>query len=202
MPYIFIYLLICIVLGGVSCFYGKKLLYWILGICTFSLGFVVCLDQFGSDTTGLLIGLVVGIVCVILLRIFYRVGTFVLGAMAGFALGTLGLGFLPEEVLVYQWIIPLLCAIVVGFCTVKWFEVLVMAVTAFLGSFIIITSVCFVGVNITSLAEYIYADGSLATIVNLSKYLFLDFALEYSMIILIGTAVLSVIGIFYQLRRK
>jgi hypothetical protein len=202
MPYIFIYLLICIILGGISCFIGKKMLYWVLGISAFSIGFVICLDQFGSDTTGLVIGLVVGVVCVILLKIFYRVGMFVLGAFAGFALGTLIAGFLSDQILAFQWLVPVLGAIIVGACAVKWFETLVIAITAFLGSFVISTCICFVGVNITSLAEYIYADGSLATIVNLSKYLFMDFALEYAMVILIGTVVLSVVGIIAQMRRR
>jgi hypothetical protein len=127
---------------------------------------------------------------------------FVLGAFAGFALGTLVVGFLPEEVSQFQWLVPIVGAILVGACAVKWFETLVIVITAFLGSFAISTCICFVGVNITSLAEYIYADGSLATIVNLSKYLFMDFALEYAMIILIGTIVLSVIGIIAQMRRR
>lgn len=201
MTYLYIYLLICIVLGVVTCFYGKKLVYLIFSICAFGIGFIVCVDNIGSDSTGIIIAMVVGVICVLLLRFFYRAGLFVLGGVVGYLLGTLLLGIAPNSLEQYQWVILFVCIVGMGFSMAKWFEFLVVVVTSFLGGFIVVSTACFTVMNFGNLVAYIYADGSLTTIAQLSKYLFGDFAYEFATPILFGTIIFAVIGTISQKKR-
>lgn len=201
MTYLYIYLLMCIALGAVTCFYGKKLVYLIFSICAFGIGFIICLDNVGNDSTGIIISIVVGIICILLLRFFYRAGLFVLGGFVGYVFGVLLLGILPNSIEQYQWVVLFACIIVMGFSMAKWFELLVVAVTAFLGGYMMISTVCFTVMNYKNLAEYIYADGSIPTIAYLSGYLFSDFALHYATPILFGAILFTVIGTLYQKKR-
>ena len=201
MTYLYIYLLICIVLGAASCFYGKKLVYLIFGISAFAVGFIICLDNVGSDSTGIIIASIVGIICVLLLRFFYRAGLFVLGGFIGYLMGILLLGILPDAILQYQWVVLFVCMVAMGFSMAKWFELLVAVATSFLGGFVIATTICFSIMNLGNLAEYVYADGSLSTITHLSEYLFGEFTFYFAIPILFCTIILAVIGTLYQKKR-
>ena len=201
MTYLYIYLLICIILGLASCFYGKKLVYLIFAISVFAIGFILCLDNVDSDSTGIIIASIVGIICVLLLRFFYRAGLFVLGGFVGYLIGVLLLGILPDSVSQYQWVILFICIVAMGFSMAKWFELLVVAATAFLGGFIITATASFTVMNLGNLVAYVYADGSLSTIAHLSRYLFGNFAFHFATPILFGTIILAVIGTLYQKKR-
>lgn len=201
MTYLYIYLLMCIVLGVATCFYGKKLVYLLFALFAFGIGFIVCLENLGNDSTGIIISIVVGIICILLLRFFYRAGLFVLGGLVGYLIGVLLLGILPDSASQYQWVVLFVCIVAMGFSMAKWFELLVVAATAFLGGFIIVATASFTVMNLGNLVEYVYADGSITTMAHLSEYLFGKFAFYFATPILFGTIIFAVIGTLYQKKR-
>ena len=85
-------------------------------------------------------------------------------------------------------------ALLMGVCALKWCDVFIMAATAFHGGWLLAGSLCFLLTQFQNLPNFVYADGLLATMANLNQYLNGDFAQQYALLLLAGTAVTAVIG--------
>lgn len=197
---IFLYLLCSLLLGGIICFYGKKLYFLVLPVFL-CLGSVVFFStRFGSTGKWLGIGLVVGIVLALLARFIYKLGVFMLGAVAGFMIGILITNFLPNSMQNYSWIICIVSSLIIALLSVSWCDVFIMLSTALSGAKIIAGSICFLGVNLTSLTQFFYGDSIIGTMAHLGEYINSDFSSNHSMIIFITTIILFFFGSAFQIK--
>ncbi len=197
---IFIYLLCSLLLGGIICFYGKKLYFLVLPVFL-CLGSVVFFStRFGSTGKWLGIGLVVGIVLALLARFIYKLGVFMLGAVAGFMIGILITNFLPHNADTYSWIICIISSLIIAILSVKWCDFFIMISTALSGAQMMASSICFLAFNLTNLMQYIHVNSMISTMTSLGEYINGEFNQQYSMIILIATALLFFLGSAFQIK--
>jgi|GEM_PF-1028459 len=194
------YLIVTILLGAASCFWGHKLYFPVLMAAVFVLTMVGITTYFGTATTTLIIAAILGVAAAIVVRLLYSVGAFLIGMLAGAELGLLLTAFLPkgspEAVII---IIVLAFGLLIGACAVRWQDKFIIIATAFNGGSMIADSVLFLILNITRLGSF--DKGTVAQTINdLGTYINTDFMKAHTMALLIVTVALAVVGYIYQAR--
>ncbi len=195
---IFIYIAACILLGGISCFFGKKLFFPVLTltilICVISYSFSI----FEVSWKVFIVAALIGIIAALLAKALYRLGIFLIGAALGGGLGITLASFLPASMEQYDWVLTLVLAILFGICAEKWCSLFIMIATAYNGAAIIAAPVCFLFMEFSKLSSYVSSDGILSTMTNLNQYISGEFTSQSASYILIGTIIIALIGFVYQ----
>ena len=97
MEFVILYLLVNIAAGAAACFFGKKLFYVLLGVLVFIGVFNVALGSTDASPVSLAIGAALGVVAALLSKYAYKAGVFIVGLLAGAALGFIVTMLLPQE---------------------------------------------------------------------------------------------------------
>lgn len=198
---VILFLLLSLLIGVATCFFGKRLYFIILMVNVFIVSLAICIDIFGAETAGILISIAIAAVLAVLARVFFRVGVFLMGAIGGAALGTLVARLLPAAVEPYTWIFMLVFALLIGICAVKWSDLFIMLSTSFSGASTLSSVACFLVLNIAKLSQFVSSEGLWQTVTKLNDYMQGDFASGNSTLLLIVTLVIAVIGFLFQRRQ-
>ncbi len=200
MAYVLLYLLVNIAVGAVACFFGKKVFYLALGTLVFLGVLNIGLTATDGSTASLVIAVILGIVAALLSKFAYKAGVFLVGAVAGAALGFVATLLLPAEAMDYLGIIMLVAAALAGLAAVRWCDLFVRLGTAYTGATFIASNVLAAALAFARLLELAAPDDALATFDALSAYIGGDFSTAHATEILVATLVLTVAGVIVQKR--
>ena len=193
---IYLYLAVIALLGFVSCFFGKRFYFQILAATIFTSVIGTALSWFELSWKTWMLAVPIAAAVSALALFLYKLGIFLLGGVLGAGIGTLLAGLLPFGQ--YRWIPVAALALLMGICALRWCDMFIMAATALHGGWFLAVSLCFLLTQFQNLSSFVYADGLLTTMANLNQYLNGDFAQQYTLPLLTGTAVTAVIGFACQ----
>lgn len=189
---IYLYLAAIALLGFVSCFFGKRFYFQILAATIFTSVIGAALSWFELSWKTWMLAVLIAVAVSVLTLFLYKLGIFLLGSVLGAGIGTMLAGLLPFGQ--YRWIPVAALALLMGVCALKWCDIFIMAATAFHGGGLLVSVLCFLYMEFHNMGSFVYADGLLATMSNLNQYLNGDFAQQYALPLLAGTAVTAAIG--------
>ena len=202
MEFVILYLLVNIAAGAAACFFGKKLFYVLLGALVFIGVFNVALGSTDASPVSLAIGAVLGVVAALLSKYAYKAGVFIVGLLAGAALGFIVTMLLPQEATDYLGIIMVVACVLLGLAAVRWADAAVRFGTAWAGSSFLVPNVLATVLAFGQLAACAVPGDALATFDSLTAFVGGDFAAAYATPILVGTIALTIVGSIVQTRTE
>ena len=202
MEFVILYLLVNIAVGALACFAGKRLFYIMLGALVFLGVLNIGLSSTDGSAASIVIAVVLGIVAALLSKYVYKAGVFLVGAVAGAALGFVVGMLMPAEMNAYLGVIMAVAALLVGLAALRWCDLFVRLGTAYTGSTFMVSNVLAAVLAFNALAELAVPGDALATFNALSSYIGGDFSALYATPILIGTIVLTIVGAIVQKRSE
>lgn len=202
MEFVILYLLVNIAVGALACFAGKRLFYIMLGALVFLGVLNIGLSSTDGSAASIVIAVVLGIVAALLSKYVYKAGVFLVGAVAGAALGFVVGMLMPAEMNAYLGVIMAVAALLVGLAALRWCDLFVRLGTAYTGSTFMVSNVLAAVLAFSALVELAVPGDALATFNALSSYIGGDFSALYATPILIGTIVLTIVGAIVQKRSE
>lgn len=202
MEFVILYLLVNIAVGALACFAGKRLFYIMLGALVFLGVLNIGLSSTDGSAASIVIAVVLGIVAALLSKYVYKAGVFLVGAVAGAALGFVVGMLMPAEMNAYLGVIMAVAALLVGLVALRWCDLFVRLGTAYAGSTFMVSNVLAAALAFSALAELAVPGDALATFNALSSYIGGDFSTLYATPILVGTIVLTIVGAIVQKRSE
>lgn len=202
MEFVIAYLLVNIVAGALACFFGKRLFYVVLGLLVFLGVFNIALTSTDGSTLSLVIAAVLGVAAALLSKFVYRAGVFLVGFIAGAALGFVVTMLLPEEAADFLWVIVVVAGLLVGLAAARWSDLAVRLGTAWTGAAYVVPNVLAATLALPELSALAVPGDATATFDALSAYIAGDFSAAYGTAILLGTIVLAVVGTVVQAHQK
>lgn len=200
MEFVLLYLVVNIAAGAVACFYGKRLFYVVLGALVFLGVFNIGLSSTDGSPMSLIIAAVLGLVAAVLSRYAYKAGVFLIGALAGAALGFVIGMLMPQEASAYLGVIMAVAALLVGLAALRWCDLFVRLGTAYAGSTFMVSNALAAVLAFSSLTALAVPGDALSTFDALSGYIGGEFSAAHGTPILIGTIVLTIVGAIVQKR--
>ena len=202
MEFVIAYLLVNIVAGALACFFGRRLFYVVLGLLVFLGVFNIALTSTDGSTLSLVIAAVLGVAAALLSKFVYRAGVFLVGFIAGAALGFVVTMLLPEEAADFLWVIVVVAGLLVGLAAARWSDLAVRLGTAWTGAAYVVPNVLAATLALPELSALAIPGDATATFDALSAYIAGDFSAAYGTAILLGTIVLAVVGTVVQAHQK
>ncbi|MDM8301051.1 hypothetical protein [Collinsella tanakaei] len=202
MEFVILYLLVNIAVGALACFAGKRLFYIMLGALVFLGVLNIGLSSTDGSAASIVIAVVLGIVAALLSKYVYKAGVFLVGAVAGAALGFVVGMLMPAEMNAYLGVIMAVAALLVGLAALRWCDLFVRLGTAYTGSTFMVSNVLAAVLAFSALVELAVPGDALATFNALSSYIGGEFSALYATPILIGTIVLTIVGAIVQKRSE
>lgn len=202
MGFVIAYLLVNIVAGALACFFGRRLFYVVLGLLVFLGVFNIALTSTDGSTLSLVIAVVLGVAAALLSKFVYRAGVFLVGFIAGAALGFVVTMLLPEEAADFLWVIVVVAGLLVGLAAARWSDLAVRLGTAWTGAAYVVPNVLAATLALPELSALAVPGDATATFDALSAYIAGDFSAAYGTAILLGTIVLAVVGTVVQAHQK
>ncbi|HIZ18057.1 MAG TPA: DUF4203 domain-containing protein [Candidatus Olsenella stercoravium] len=202
MEFVIAYLLVNIVAGALACFFGRRLFYVVLGLLVFLGVFNIALTSTDGSTLSLVIAAVLGVAAALLSKFVYRAGVFLVGFIAGAALGFVVTMLLPEEAADFLWVIVVVAGLLVGLAAARWSDLAVRLGTAWTGAAYVVPNVLAATLALPELSALAVPGDATATFDALSAYIAGDFSAAYGTAILLGTIVLAVVGTVVQAHQK
>lgn len=202
MEFVIAYLLVNIVAGALACFFGRRLFYVVLGLLVFLGVFNIALTSTDGSTLSLVIAAVLGVAAALLSKFVYRAGVFLVGFIAGAALGFVVTMLLPEEAADFLWVIVVVAGLLVGLAATRWSDLAVRLGTAWTGAAYVVPNVLAATLALPELSALAVPGDATATFDALSAYIAGDFSAAYGTAILLGTIVLAVVGTVVQAHQK
>ncbi|MDO5027333.1 MAG: DUF4203 domain-containing protein [Tissierellia bacterium] len=197
---IIFYILLSVLIGAASLFFGKRLYFPILMLSVFIAVFTISFSLFNLTWPMVLTTFAIALISALLAKSFYKLGLFLIGSILGFGLIMILSPYLPGFLEKYSWILGLISALIAGFCAVRWYDVFIIASTSFNGAYAIATSAFFLFKEFNNLQSFIYRDGLLPTVSKLNQYLNNQFLTENVNMIFILTLTISIIGFVIQFK--
>lgn len=199
---ILLYITISVLTSCVSCFFGKRLYFPILMLTVFTAVLTAAFSLFDITWKVGLAALAVGLVAALLSAAFYKLGVLALGGVLWAGFGQLLTALFPVNTKGFRWVIVLVSALALGLCALKWHQLFIMASTAYHGAMATVIPLGFLALRFQELPSFVYADGLLSTISNLSGYLKEEVAEQYMAPLFTATILLEIIGFLVQYRAE
>ena len=200
MEFVIIYLLVNVLIGAAACFFGKKLFYVMLGLLVFLGVFNIALSSTDGSALSLVIGAVLGVAAALLSKYVYRAGVFLVGFLAGAALGFVVTMLLPQDASNFLGVIMVVAGLLLGLAAAHWTDLAVRLGTAWSGASFLVPNVLAAVLAFGSLTALAVPGDATGTFGALSAYIGGDFSSAYGTPILVGTIALTIIGSFVQSR--
>lgn len=202
MELVIAYLLINIAVGILACFFGKRLFYLVLGLLVFLGVFNIALSSTEGSALSYVVAAVLGVVAALLSKYVYKAGVFLVGFVAGAALGFVVTMLLPEEAADFLWVIVAVAGLLLGLAAAHWSDIAVRLGTAWSGATFTVPNVLAAALAFPALSGLVVAGDATATFDALSAYIANDFSAANGTAILVGTIVLALVGFVVQGRQK
>ena len=145
----------------------------------------------------MLAAVLLGVAAAFLSKYLYKLSVFLLGALAGAGIGSLLSTLLASQIGSYSWAVILGCAMLLGFCALRWGKLFIIGSTAYLGAGVLAPRVYFLVQHFADLNAYAGSD-IVGTMQTLHDYVSGPFADANSEIILTVTIVLTICGFLFQ----
>ena len=198
MEFVLLYLLVNIAVGAIACFFGKKLFYLMLGALVFLGVFNMGLSVTDGSPVALVLAIALSVTAALLSKFAYKVGVFLMGCVAGAALGFVISILLPAEMADYSMIVIVVLAIVCALGALHWCDLFVRWGTAYSGATFMSSNLLAAIFAFTPLSALAVSDDMLATFDTLSAYIAGPFSAAYATPIFVATLVLTVVGAVVQ----
>lgn len=199
MELVALYLAVYILVGLAACFFGKRLFFAVMGLLVFFGALSVGLGSGDGSTGSVVVALVLGVAAALLSKFVYRAGVFLVGFVAGVALGFfLAMMFLPQDATSYLGPIVLVAGLVVGTVAAMCSDVAVRLGTAYAGATFAASNLLAAVLSFGALTELAVPGDVEATFNALSTYVTGDFSAANATAVLVATIVLTVAGFMYQ----
>lgn len=202
MELVIVYLLVNVAVGALACFFGKRLFYLVLGLLVFLGVFNIALASTDGSAASLVIAAVLGAIAALLSKFVYRAGVFLVGFVAGAALGFVVTALLPVEAADFLGVIVLVAGLLVGLAAARWSDLAVRVGTAWSGATFAVPNVLAAATAFPELAERVVPGNATATFDALSAFIGGEFSAANGEVILVGTIVLAVAGVVVQAHQK
>ena len=202
MELVIVYLLVNVAVGALACFFGKRLFYLVLGLLVFLGVFNIALTSTDGSTASLVIAAVLGLVAALLSKFVYRAGVFLVGFVAGAALGFVVTALLPAQAAEFLGVIVLVAGLLVGLAAARWSDLAVRVGTAWSGATFVVPNVLAAATAFPELAARAVPGNATATFDALSAHIGGAFSAANGEVILVGTIVLAVAGVVVQAHQK
>ena len=202
MELVIVYLLVNVLVGLAACFFGKKLFYLMLGLLVFLGVFSLATANADNSALSFVIAAVLGVVAALLSKYVYKAGVFLVGFVAGAALGYVVTALMPSEAANFLWVIVLVAGLLVGLAAVHWSDLAVRLGTAWTGASFAVPSALAAATAFPEMSELVVSENANATFSALSKFIEGDFASANGTMIFVCTIVLAAVGAFVQSRQK
>ena len=200
MEFVVIYLLVNVFVGAAACFFGKKLFYLMLGLLVFLGVFNVALSSTDASVLSYVIGAVLGVAAALLSKYVYKAGVFLVGFLAGAALGFVVTMLLPQDASNFLGVIMVVAGLLLGLAAARWTDLAVRLGTAWSGASFLVPNVLAAVLAFGSLTALAVPGDATGTFGVLSSYIGGDFSSAYGTPILVGTIALAIVGSIVQSR--
>lgn len=200
MEFVVIYLLVNVIVGAAACFFGKKLFYLMLGLLVFLGVFNVALSSTDGSVLSYVIGAVLGVAAALLSKYVYKAGVFLVGFLAGAALGFVVTMLLPQDASNFLGVIMVVAGLLLGLAAARWTDLAVRLSTAWSGASFLVPNVLAAVLAFGSLTALAVPGDATGTFGALSSYIGGDFSSAYGTPILVGTIALAIVGSIVQSR--
>ena len=200
MEFVVIYLLVNVIVGAAACFFGKKLFYLMLGLLVFLGVFNVALSSTDGSVLSYVIGAVLGVAAALLSKYVYKAGVFLVGFLAGAALGFVVTMLLPQDASNFLGVIMAVAGLLLGLAAARWTDLAVRLGTAWSGASFLVPNVLAAVLAFGSLTALAVPGDATGTFGALSSYIGGDFSSAYGTPILVGTIALAIVGSIVQSR--
>lgn len=200
MEFVVIYLLVNVIVGAAACFFGKKLFYLMLGLLVFLGVFNIALSSTDGSVLSYVIGAVLGVAAALLSKYVYKAGVFLVGFLAGAALGFVVTMLLPQDASNFLGAIMIVAGLLLGLAAAHWTDLAVRLGTAWSGASFLIPNVLAAVLAFGSLTALAVPGDATGTFGALSAYIGGDFSAAYGTPILVGTIALTIVGSIVQSR--
>ena len=200
MEFVLIYLLVNVIVGAAACFFGKKLFYLMLGLLVFLGVFNVALSSTDGSVLSYVIGAVLGVAAALLSKYVYKAGVFLVGFLAGAALGFVVTMLLPQDASNFLGVIMVVAGLLLGLAAARWTDLAVRLGTAWSGASFLVPNVLAAVLAFGSLTALAVPGDATGTFGALSSYIGGDFSSAYGTPILVGTIALAIVGSIVQSR--
>lgn len=200
MVFVVIYLLVNVIVGAAACFFGKKLFYLMLGLLVFLGVFNVALSSTDGSVLSYVIGAVLGVAAALLSKYVYKAGVFLVGFLAGAALGFVVTMLLPQDASNFLGVIMVVAGLLLGLAAARWTDLAVRLGTAWSGASFLVPNVLAAVLAFGSLTALAVPGDATGTFGALSSYIGGDFSSAYGTPILVGTIALAIVGSIVQSR--
>ena len=192
-----LYFAVSLLIGILACFFGKKMFFQVFAAVAFLVVFDIALTRGDGTTLTLIIAVLLGVAAAFLSKYLYKLSVFLLGALAGAGIGSLLSTLLASQIGSYSWAVILGCAMLLGFCALRWGKLFIIGSTAYLGAGGLAPRVYFLVQHFADLNAYAGSD-IVGTMQTLHDYVSGPFADANSEIILTVTIVLTICGFLFQ----
>lgn len=200
MEFVVIYLLVNVIVGAAACFFGKKLFYLMLGGLVFLGVFNIALSATDGSVLSYVIGAVLGVLAALLSKYVYKAGVFLVGFLAGAALGFVVTMLLPQDASNFLGVIMVVAGLLLGLAAARWTDLAVRLGTAWSGASFLVPNVLAAVLAFGSLTALAVPGDATGTFGALSSYIGGDFSSAYGTPILVGTIALAIVGSIVQSR--
>lgn len=200
MEFVVIYLLVNVIVGAAACFFGKKLFYLMLGLLVFLGVFNIALSSTDGSVLSYVIGAVLGVAAALLSKYVYKAGVFLVGFLAGAALGFVVTMLLPQDASNFLGAIMIVAGLLLGLAAAHWTDLAVRLGTAWSGASFLVPNVLAAVLAFGSLTALAVPGDATGTFGALSAYIGGDFSAAYGTPILVGTIALTIVGSIVQSR--
>lgn len=200
MEFVIIYLLVNVLIGAAACFFGKKLFYVMLGLLVFLGVFNIALSSTDGSALSFVIAAVLGVAAALLSKYVYKAGVFLVGFLAGAALGFVVTMLLPQEATDFLGVIMVVAGLLLGLAAAHWTDLAVRLGTAWSGASFLVPNVLAAVLAFGTLTSIAVSGDAMGSFDALTSYIGGEFSALYSTPILIGTIVLTIAGSIVQSR--
>ena len=126
-----LYFAVSLLIGILACFFGKKMFFQVFAAVAFLVVFDIALTRGDGTTLTLIIAVLLGVAAAFLSKYLYKLSVFLLGALAGAGIGSLLSTLLASQIGSYSWAVILGCAMLLGFCALRWGKLFIIGSTAY-----------------------------------------------------------------------
>lgn len=197
-----VYLLVNVAVGALACFFGRRLFFAVLGALVFLGVFDLVAAATDGSAASFAVAVALGVMAALLSKLAYRAGVFLMGFLAGAALGFFVTMALPQEASSFLGAAVVVTGLLVGLAATRWSDLAVRLGTAWSGASLVVPNVLAGALAPAALAAAAVPGDLAASFDALSSYVGGTFSAAYGTPVLAGTVVLAVVGAVAQGRSR
>lgn len=193
------YLAITILIGLILLFKGKRYFKPIIVFLTFFIVYNIYTVYGGTGTKDITIGALAGVVGALLVFFVTKIAFFFAGAMAGSALASIVISYLPDEYIKFKPLVSIVIILLIGALTIKLKDVLIVICTSAVGAYLSGVTVTYTVLNYNKLDTLQTVSKNIFEVIReMNIIIFKDFVNFQSAKMIIVVLILFCFGLLVQ----